>query len=223
VIGLAGAASAAGAQQPEYARFVEEANRAAPPPSAAEISPIALETLQTRHRELGRCVPTGLSLGEPRPITATRHISEMIRRGEVRNAWTVYARLEGCEERRPLHLVVVRPADGPLLVAPLVYGEAIANPTVVLDVRDPAGMAAAAMARQLVPGCAAVTLEGFRSVSQSADLSPDFYGVRYRGSWREAWSFTACGRRIELPITFTADGQSGTSYSIHASEARLID
>lgn len=222
-VGLA-FASAATAQDAEFARFVEQANAANPAPSVAEATPIALATLQTIHRQTGRCVPTGLRLDPLRPITATRHISALIRSGEARNAWSVYARLEGCPETRPLRMVVFRPATGQLLIAPLMYGEAIANPTLILDMRQAANAAATAMAGELIPsGCKAAAIDGFRTISQSEDLSPDYYGVRYRGSWREAWSFAACGRRIEVPITFTADGESGANYVIHATEARLLD
>lgn len=224
-IGLC-AATAGQAQDAQFARLVEEANAGAPAPDAAEINTVAVPMLQQLHREMGRCVPTGLRLEQARPATATRHIVELIRAGEVRNAWTVYGRLEGCDEPRPLRLVVVRPAQGPLIVAPLNYGEAISNPTLLLDARDVAATAAAAMGERLVPGCTAgeqIGIDSLRNVSQSPDLGPDYYGVRYRGSWREAWTFAVCGRRLEIPVDFTADGQSGASYTIRAGEARLLD
>jgi len=215
----------AAAQDPDFARMVEQANAAAPAPAVSEIAPLALAAVQDIHRQSGICVPTAVRVEAPRPITATRHVVQMIGAGEVRNGWVAYGRLEGCEERRPLLLVVFRPSTGPLIVAPLMFGEAIANPTLILDARGPALTAVQAMARQLVPGCAddGAALTGFRLVSTAPDLGPDYYGVRYRGSWREAWTFAACGRRIEMPITFAADGQSGASYTIHAGEARVLD
>jgi hypothetical protein len=223
-LGLA-TASAAAAQDAEFARFVAQANAANPAPTAAEIMPVALEVLRANPRAGDGCVPTGLSIDTPRPVTASRHIVQLIRAGEVRNGWTVYARTEGCGETRPLRMVVIRPASGPLLAVALLHGEGIANPTLVIDTRDAARTAAGAMAGRLIPGCVSggIALDSVRTVSQSEDLGPDFYGARYRGSWREAWTFVACGRRIELPITFTADGESGANYSIHASEARLLD
>ncbi|HEX8643673.1 MAG TPA: hypothetical protein VF702_07140 [Allosphingosinicella sp.] len=224
-LGIA-AASAGQAQEAQFARFVEQADGAAPAPDSAEISPIALAMLQQLHREIGRCVPTGLRLDQARPMTATRHIVQMIQAGEVRNGWTVYARLEGCAEPRPLRLVVIRPSQGPLVVAPLTYGEAISSPTLLLDARDAAVTAASAMGERLVPGCTAagqVGIESLRNVSQSADLSPDYYGVRYRGTWREAWTFAVCGRRLEIPVDFVTDGESGATYILRASEARLLD
>lgn len=218
-------ASTATAQDAEFARFVEQANAANPAPAAAEIVPVALQALQASPRAGDGCVPTGLSVDTPRPITASRHIVQLIRGGEVRNAWTVYARTQGCGETRPLRMVVIRAANDALLAVPLLHGEGIANPTLVIDTRDAARTAAGAIAGRLIQGCVSggIALDDVRTVSQSEDLGPDFYGARYRGSWREAWAFTACGRRVELPITFTADGESGANYVIHATEARLLD
>ena len=224
---LAALASApAAAQDAQFARFVEQANAAAPAPEIAEVTPAALTAVQELNRQTGRCVPSGVRIEAPRPMTATRHIVHMIQSGELRNGWTAYGRLEGCDESRPLLFIVLRPATGPLIVVPVTFGEAIANPSLILDVRGPATIAAGSMATRLVPGCTEATdaaLTGVRLVSRGEDLGPDYYGVRYRGSWREAWTFAACGRRLELPITFTADGQSGAGYSIHASEARLVE
>lgn len=220
------AAAPAAAQDGEFVRFLERTNAEVPAPDAAEMAPVALALLQQLHREMERCVPTGVRMDAARPMTATRHMVEMIRAGEVRNGWTAYGRLDGCDEARPLLFIVLRPASGPLIVVPVTFGETIANPTLILDSRGPATMAAGAMARQLVPGCpesGQAALDGMRVVSRSDDLGPDVYGVRYRGTWREAWTFSACGRRVELPITFTADGESGAGYSIHASEARLVE
>jgi hypothetical protein len=64
---------------------------------------------------------------------------------------------------------------------------------------------------------------GARVISKSADLSPDWHGSRYAGSWTEGWTFSACGRRAEVPVTFTADGQGGANWNVRANEAKLLD
>lgn len=36
-----------------------------------------------------------------------------------------------------------------------------------------------------------------------------------KGSWNESWTFSACGRQVEVPITFTPDANGGgTSFTV---------
>ena len=107
----------------------------------------------------------------------------------------------------------------------LCVGETLADPSLMRDSSFAVAVAAVDAIRKVKPDCTDpkdVDMAGTRVVSKSRDLSPEWNGVHYAGSWTEAWSFTACGRRAEVPITFTADGQGGANWNVRPSEAKLI-
>jgi hypothetical protein len=117
-------------------------------------------------------------------------------------------------------------ADSTLMVRAVNKGETLANPTLMRDSSSAAAMAAVLAVRKVKPDCARpedIGMENARVVSRSADLSPDWHGARYAGTWKESWTFRACGRRAEVPLSFTADGQGGAYWTVHSTEAKLID
>jgi hypothetical protein len=58
---------------------------------------------------------------------------------------------------------------------------------------------------------------------ESKDLGPETYGVRYAGSWTEAWQVEACGgTKFEVPIQFTADGDGGAYINVRANNVRVV-
>jgi hypothetical protein len=219
-------ASPAVAQDAEFTRLVESANAAAPPPATREIAAGALDVMKSIAAHEKSCVPVAVAVDPPRSATAMRLAADLIRAGKIKNAWTAYGRIEGCPPRAPTRFMVFRMADGTLLVRAVNRGETIANPSLMRDSSAAASMAAILAVRKVKPGCdkpADLAIEDTRVISKSADLSPDWHGARYAGSWKEAWIFRACGRRAEVPITFTADGESGAYWNVHATEAKLID
>lgn len=209
------------AQDAEYTRFVERANAAAPTPSGEDLAAGALGASKGHATRLSTCVPTAVAMEAPRSATADRGVSDLIRAGKIKNAWTVYGRPQGCKSAPSTRFLALRMADGKLVVNVVNVGETLANPSLMVDTLR----SAATVMGRVFPDCkeAAIAFEGTRVTARSADLSTDWHGARYAGTWREAWTFRTCGRRAEVPITFTADGQSGAYFSIAASEARLLD
>lgn len=120
--------------------------------------------------------------------------------------------------------MVVRLADNSLRALLVNPGESLANPTLMRDASASVALAAVNAAQRAQPSCdgADIDLASARVVSRSADLSPDSNGAFFAGSWQEVWTFSMCGRRVEVPITFTADGQSGANFEVRATEARLV-
>lgn len=227
LIFVAGALAApAAAQDAGFTRFVEEANAAVPPPADAELAPAALDILKRFATAKKGCVPTGIAMEPARSATAARFASDLIQAGQLRNAWTAYGRPQGCPSPAPTRFLVLRMTDGSLLVRVVNVGETLANPSLMRDTSYIAATAAVAAIQKARPDCTDhkdIDMAGTRIISKSRDLSPDWHGARYAGSWTEGWSFTVCGRRAEVPITFTADGQGGATWNVAADKARLVD
>lgn len=219
-------ASPAAAQDAEFTRLVEGANRAVKPPAAAEIAPGALEAMKAIAAQEKSCVPTAVAIEPPRTAAAVRIVSDMIRAGKVRNGWTAYGRAQGCPPAAPTRFLVLKMAEGTLTVIAVNKGESLANPSLMRDSSSAAIMAAMLAVRKVKPDCTkpdGLALENVRAISKSADLSPDWHGARFAGSWKESWTFQVCGRRVEVPLTFNADGQGGAYWTVHSTEAKLLD
>jgi hypothetical protein len=218
-------ASPAAAQDAEFARFVERTTAAVPPPPVSEVAAGALDVLKAIAAEKKACVPTAVAVEPPRSATAVRLAVELIGAGKIKNAWTAYGRAQGCPAAAPTRFIALRMADGSLVVRVVNVGETIANPSLMRDSSFVVAFGALTAIRAAKPDCDGKDLDmvSTRVISTSADLSPDWHGARYAGSWKEGWTFSACGRRAEVPITFTADGQSGASWNAHATEAKLLD
>ena len=218
-------ASPAAAQDGEFARFVERTTAAVPPPAVTEVAAGALDVLKAIAAEKKSCVPTAVAVEPLRSATEVRLATELINAGKIKNAWTAYGRPQGCAAPAPTRFIVLRMADGSLLVRTVNVGETIANPSLMRDSSFAVAVTALAPIRAVKPDCDGKDLDmvGTRVISKSADLSPDWHGARYAGSWTEGWTFSACGRRVEVPVAFTADGQGGANWNVRSTEAKLVD
>jgi hypothetical protein len=224
IFGLLALATSAAAQDPAYRRFLEQTNAAAPAPPLEAIRPEALAILQGAMRAQRRCVPGALALERLASATAMRAVTLSVRSGEVRNGWTVYGRATSCGAPLLFRFLVLRLPDNALRVLIVNEGESLANPSLMRDTSTAAVQATLAVLRRTMPSCNGqdVQLGPSRVVSRGAGLGPNVYGAFFRGTWREAWTFRMCGRRVEMPIDFTADAEGGADYSVHGSEARIL-
>lgn len=218
-------AAPAAAQDAEFSRFVERTNAAVPPPPVPDIAAGALDVLKAIAAEKKGCVPTAVAVEPPQTATAVRLATELIGAGKIKNAWTAYGRPQGCPSPAPTRFIVLRMADDSLLVRLVNVGETLANPSLMRDSSFIVAFAALNAIKAVKPDCDGkdLDMESTRVISKSADLSPDWHGARYAGSWTEGWTFSACGRRAEVPVTFTADGQSGANWNVRSTEAKLLD
>ncbi|HEV2817588.1 MAG TPA: hypothetical protein VGW40_10275 [Allosphingosinicella sp.] len=216
--------AAALAQDAAYRRFLEQTNAAAPPPALDALRQPALETLQGNARGEGRCVPSALTLERLESATAVRVITQSVRAGQIRNGWTFYGRAAGCPEPFLGHFLAARMADGSLRVLLVNEGETLANPSLMRDMGHLAALAATNFVRRAAPACDGADLRmGPTRIVDRSRLGAYAHGAYFSGSWREAWTFTVCGRRVEVPVSFTADAQGGADYSVEGTAARILD
>jgi hypothetical protein len=226
VLTVAALASPVAAQDAEFTRLVEGANAAVKPPPVGDIAAGALVTMKALAAHEKSCVPTSVAIEPPRTAAADRVISDMIRAGRVKNGWTAYGRAQGCPPAVPTRFMILRMADGTLKVPAVNKGETLANPTLMRDSSSAVAMAALLAVRKVKADCTKpedLAIENARVISKSADLSPDWHGARFAGSWKESWTIRACGRQAEVPLSFTADGVGGAYWTVHSSEAKLLD
>src|ERR1044072_179482 len=215
---------AAPAQEPAYRQLLEPITAPAPPPTLAALQPLPLDTLQGNPRAEGRCVPTGIVVERLESATAVRVITQSVRAGQIKNGWTFYGRAQGCPTPFLGHFMVARMADDSLRVLLVNECETLANPSLMRDMGHLAAAAGAQAVRLAHPGCDASQLSmGATRIVDRARLGAYSHGAYFSGSWREAWTFTVCGHRVEVPVAFTADAQGGADYSVRGSDARILD
>lgn len=222
-IAIASGAGAATVQDSQYAAFVERTNVAAPPPSIEAMTPPALETLQAMARQEGRCVPSALVMEMPQTAIATLVVTRAVAAGQIKNGWTAYARPDGCPGAGRARFLILRMADDSLRALFVNEGESLANPSLMRDSSAGAAMAAFGAVSAADPSCTGdgMRMGPTRVAERGADLGANYHGVFYAGSWREIWTFTVCGRTVEVPVAFTADGQGGAHFNVRSTEARI--
>lgn len=218
-------AGPAAAQDADFTKLMTDTNAAVPTPDAAALQAETLSLMKEAAPQEGwNCTPATVTLDEVKPATASRIVVDGVRGGKVRNGWTAYAKVAECPAADTTRLLILSMADGRLLVRMMGKGESIADVSLILDTLRAANLAAFRLFSAADASCKADDLKvaSTRVESRGADLGPDFYGVRFKGGWRELWTYSACGRRAELPVEFTADGQGGAYYKLPGKDAHLL-
>jgi len=222
--GLALIPAAAPAQNVDYRRFLERTNAAAPAPSLQALRAQALDMLRGNARIERRCAPTAVTLERLESATAVRVVTEGVRSGELKNGWTMYGRALGCPQPYLAHFMVLRLADDSLRVALVNEGDTLANPSLMRDMGHLAALAATNLVRRTDPRCEGSDLRmGTTRIVDRSRLGTYSHGAYFSGSWSEAWTFLVCGRRVEIPVTFTADANGGADYDINGAQGRILD
>ena len=213
------------AQQPAFSSLMQEVNARVPVPDPAVIEADALLNLQAIAKEKGGCAPTGVSLGKITPATADMMAVKGVQSGQILNLWLAEAMTSGCPKGEKPRFMILAFPDGKVIARLVNFGSSIAWPSLFRDAATPAAMQAFVVARAANPGCDPKSLDllSTRVVSTSPDISPDFFGVRFAGSWDEAWLFAACGQVAEATLQFRADGNGGAYYDLKHEGVRLLD
>lgn len=212
------------AQHPMVLDKLNELNAKAPQPSMAELEQAVAAMAKAYSEHNKSCAPTSLRLSEVAPITGARGILQAVMAGKLRNAWTVYASYGGCSGNNAFRYIIVQKADGSLQAALVNEGRTLANPSIMRDTSAIAAMTALQRGRSLDPGCTGdkMTMGPTRVVEQSKDLGPEVYGARYVGNWTEIWRFETCGKKFDVPIQFTPDGDGGAYTNIKADAVTVV-
>jgi len=218
-------AGSASAQHPMVLAKLQEINAAAPQPSTDQIKAAIAITAKAFGEANKTCVPTEIVVGEVAPITGARDVLGAVLAGQARNAWSAYVTHGGCEGKEPFRYMIVQKSDGSL-VAPLVNeGRTFANPSIMRDTSAQAAIAALQKAKSADAACTGEQMKmgPTRIARQSQDLGPEVFGVRYVGSWSEVWRFETCGKRLDVSVEFTPDGDGGAYTNIKGQDVAIVE
>lgn len=211
LIGVAAAFALAGsalAQAPGDVTRWTSINAAFPPPSVEEATAavVAAEA---------ECPASGATLGPIASATGWRRIDDAIRAGQLVNGWSVTATRPQCPpERSAGRYVLLRDSSGALVAQLLHDGRSYLDLDTLLDTALPRAMRTVAMAASRdIPGCSPNPVGLlWTEIVDETKLGPEQFGLR-QGSWRELWTFTACGRVLTVFVDVEG-GPDGTRATV---------
>lgn len=207
-------AAPVGPLQAQHALILQklhEWNGAAPAPSAERIQSEVRKAAARSYPASPGCAASGLTIETVSPASAERFVFTAILQGRMRNAWTVGARLPGCDAA-PVRFMVMQDGAGALSAIRVNRGDSLAWDSLIGDTLPLARIAAAGALKRQTATCELTSdavLGVTRVSAKGATLGEDVFGVRYAGSWSEVWPLAICGRTVEVTVDFTADGDGG--------------
>lgn len=215
--------TSAGAQHPLVLERLKEWNAAAPPPATAVLISEVMKSALVTQKSKGGCIPTSAIVETVVPATAVPFVFNAIMSGQTKNAWTVVVRHPNCDAD-VVRYTVVRQSDDALYGFRTNRGRSNANETLIGDTFPLAILGAKDAMRRAKISCRGTdaALGVTRIAEEEADLAPEIFGNRYKGSWREIWPVTTCGRTAEVEVRFTADGDGGTFTNLASTKVKLL-
>jgi len=218
------------AQTAEALAFFKDVNTKTPAPPRDMLSALLTDAFEQAHRMNPQiCVPSSIAMSDVKPATADASVWAGIRNGQLKNAWTVRADMQGCPVTFANYIVLrfsAEPTGKPAFREIISSrGTTHAGFSLSKDATMGAMGAVAANAEKITPNgqpCTEQPVFGIREMVDDRKAGPDIYGVRFTGAWTEKWHFQLCAHDIAVPITFTADGQGGAYYhtDVRAVEVR---
>lgn len=165
------------------------------------------------------CPAAGASLGVIEPVTAWPRVDAAIAAGQLVNAWAVTIQRVGCAPQNAwARYILLQDASGGLTAQLVHVGRSFVDlDSMAGGVMTKAMRTAGAAAARDIPGCSSElvartgALDRIDLIDDTA-IGPDRYGLRYSGTWREAWVFGICGRTLTVMMDFegTPDGLKAT-------------
>lgn len=226
IIGAAALCGAmpAEAQNAEVLARIRQMDAAAPAPTAEALAPVLLEAATRAGPDLAGCVAKSITVETISPITGDAAVLRAVIASNVSNGWAVYGRTQGCADPDPLRFMALRRPDGALVAVMVNRGRSNVSPSIMRDTSSNAAIAALGLVKREDASCTGegMRMERTRIDREDAGLGPDLFGIRYKGGWREIWTFGVCGRSVELPVTFTADGDGGAHSKVEGSAAAVL-
>lgn len=216
LLATAALAAPAAAQHPMVLSRLQEINAQAPQPPADQLKQAVAATAKAFGDANRTCAPTDVALSDIAPATGSRDVLQAVLSGQARNGWLAYVSHIGCPASDPVRYLIVQKADGSLAAFQVNEGRTYASPAIMRDTSMQAALAAHQKAVSLGKGCDGKDMKMGRTriSAQSDDLGPDVFGARYTGKWSEVWRFETCGRKFDVPVDFTPDGDGGAYTSI---------
>lgn len=221
----AGAMAPAGAQDDAFVAKMRAVNANVAIPDQREIAADALSTLKAIAARESQCAPTAVRMEKPTPASADPMAMQSIDAGKIKNAWLAYGVPIGCAKAPKTRFFILQTPDDKILARVVNNGESIASPALMRDTSMNAALAAYASVKAIDPACdgEGMAMVETRISSKSDNLSPDFYGVRFKGSWEEVWTFGVCGRLVAVPVSFQADGSGGAYTHVGRKSAAALN
>jgi hypothetical protein len=221
---LVSASSSAFAQNQMVLDTLRGLDAKAPQPSLADLTSTIAATAKAYAEAHKTCAPTSVNLSGVAAITGASGILAAVIAGKLRNAWTVYAEHVGCPDNVVVRYMVLEPAEGSLRAVRVNEGRTFANPVIMRDTSAAVAVAALQKGRSVDGTCNgdAMKMGPTRVTSQSKDLGPEIFGVRYVGKWTEVWQFQTCGMKIDVPVEFTPDGDGGAYTRIISDQIKAL-
>ncbi len=217
------ASNPADAQTPFEIQTLKAYNDINPSPSSAIVIGEIMKSAIEVQKNKGGCLPSSTVVDTVTPTTAARFVTEGVGARQIRNAWTVIVRHPNCGSDVVRYAVVKQFGDG-YYAFRINRGQSNANESLIGDTLPKAALVAALILKRAGTDCRTsdVMLGVTRVTEESADLGPDFYGARYKGSWREIWPIMTCGRTVEISVRFEADGEGGAYTNVKEDESKLL-
>jgi hypothetical protein len=213
----------ANAQAPRDIEVYKVYNEVHKPPSTAIITSEVMKGALETQKSKGGCLPSSAVIDTVMPATAARFVSEGLKAQQISNAWTVVVRHPNCGSD-VVRYAVVKHYNDSFYAFRINRGRSNANESLIGDTLPNAALVAVLMLKRAGSDCRVsdVTLGVTRIAEEGADLGPDFYGARFKGSWREIWPIITCGRTVEISVRFEADGEGGAYHDIKQNESKIL-
>jgi len=212
------------AQHPIVLQKLNEWNEATPPPDNETFKKEVLSTAQSLYSPSAACSTSQVLIEELQPATAERFVFSAVLNRTIRNAWTVIARLPGCDDV-PARYMIMRNADDSIRTIRVNRGISYAWDSLISDTLPLVRLAALTALKGKGIDCgteAKFKLGVTRIASEGKDLGGDSFGVRYAGTWSEIWPIETCNRKVEVRVDFTADGDGGAYSHIPGGQVAIL-
>lgn len=211
------------AQHPMVLARLTDWNSAAPQPLATVLTGEVMKSALAVQKNKGGCLPTSAAIDSVTPATSVRFVFQGVLARQLKNAWTVSARHPNCGAEI-VRYAVVQKSDDALYSFRINQGRSIANESLIGDTFPVATVAATVALKKAQINCDGTDAQlGITRIEEEeSDLGPDVFGVRYKGSWREIWPLTMCGRTVDVGIRFTADGDGGAFHNIKGNAVTIL-
>lgn len=130
----------------------------------------------------------------------------------VKGGWLIRYRVERCGESKVYNAAFLAHEDGPPTVHPSYPGTTLANPDLLRDAMPKANLLAGAVA--MAPECKTMYVFDMQVVDAPRDVSED--GKTFKGVWNERWTFSHCGKLVDVWMRFTPMPGGGVDFQARA-------
>lgn len=212
------------AQHPIVLQKLNQWNDATPTPSDKTLKMEVLSTAKTLHSSSDACSTSEVLIEQIHPATAERFVFSSILSQRMRNAWTVIARLPGCDNI-PARYMIMQNMDDSLRTIRVNRGVSYAWDSLISDTLPLVRITALAALKRKGIDCKedpGFKLGVTRIASEGQDLGRDLFGVRYKGNWGEIWPIQTCDQKVEIAVSFTADGDGGAYSHIPGDKVVIL-